>query len=51
MLSWTYCGENRVFSFRIGYGFKYAIQEDMTFSFLSKCQSRIWYGQKIGDAF
>ena len=36
MPSWACCGENRVFSFRRGCGFKYTILEGMALSF---CQS------------
>ncbi len=51
MSSWACCGENRVFSFRQGCGFKYAILEDMALSFCQSVNTGYGKGKKIGDTF
>lgn len=51
MPSWACCGENRVFSFRQGCGFKYAILEGMALSFCQSVNNGYGKGKKIGDTF
>ena len=48
MPSWACCGENRVFSFRRGCGFKYTILEGMALSFCQSVNTGYGKGKKQG---
>lgn len=50
MPSWACCGENRVFSFRRGCRFKYAILEGMALSFCQSVNNGYGKGKKIGGS-